>query len=171
MLLEDLLEQEKREQQQQMPQGPQQIQGPPGGHPQGPGMDHMMVRAPMQQQSQLPPGAAPGPIGFVRNPMVQPPQRLQWQAVRHPQEVTLQQRGPMGVGPPMMGGPPRLPVGAGMISAPMPLSEPHSSVMSRQEPTPPPGSQPPTPLNAPPMTPPPENPQTEDDRQKVSRSL
>ena len=122
----------------------------------------------MQQQPQLPPGAAPGPMTFVRNPMVQPPQRLQWQ-VRHAQEVTLQQRGPMGMGgPPMMvGGLQRLPMGAGMIAAPMPLSEPHS-VMGRQEPTPPPGSQAPAPLNVPPMTPPPENPQSEDDKQKVS---
>ena len=108
LLLEDLLEQEKREQQQQMPQQQQQqqlqqqqqqLQAPPGVHPQGPGIEHMMVRPgiQMQQQPQLPPGAAPGPMTFVRNPMVQPPQRLQWQ-VRHAQEVTLQQRGPMGMG-------------------------------------------------------------------------
>ena len=173
LLLEDLLEQEKREQQQQMPQQQQQqqqLQAPPGVHPQGPGIEHMMVRPglQMQQQPQLPPGAAPGPMTFVRNPMVQPPQRLQWQ-VRHAQEVTLQQRGPMGMGGPsmMVGGLQRLPMGAGMIAAPMPLSEPHS-VMGRQEPTPPPGSQAPAPLNVPPMTPPPENPQSEDDKQKVS---
>ena len=143
-----------------------QLQGPPGSHPQGPGVEHMMIRPGVSmQQSQLPPGAAPGP--FVRNPMVQPPQRLQWQQVRHPQEVTLQQRGPMGAGPSMMGGPPRLPMGAGMISSPMPLAEPHS-MLGRQEPTPPPGNQPPTPLNLPPVTPPPENPHSEDDKQKVS---
>ena len=158
-MLEDLLEQEKREQQQQMPQQQQQQQLQAG-----PGVEHMMVRAanPMQQQqhqASLPPGAAPQGI-FIRNPMGQP-QRLQWQ-VRHPQEVTLQQRGPLGVpGPSMVvGAQQRLPIGTGMIATPMQMSEVSS------EPVP---NRPPTPLNVRPASPPPESPQTEEDHQKVSK--
>ena len=136
--------------QQQQQQQQQQIQGPAG-------VEHIMVRAanPMQQV-QLPPGAAP-PGHFVRNPMVQPQQRVQWQ-VRHPQEVTLQQRGPIGASGPTMIVGQRLPIGAGMIATPMQMSEAQASVPN----------QPPAPLNMPPATPPPDNPQTEDDHQKVS---
>jgi hypothetical protein len=126
-----------------------------------PGVEHMMVRAanPMQQ-APLPPGAAPQGH-FVRNPMV-PPQRLQW-PVRHPQEVTLQQRGPIGApGPTMIvGAQPRLPIGAGMIATPMQMSEVQEQIPNR----------PPTPLNLRPASPPPESPQTDEDHQKVSPSL
>ena len=128
----------------------------------GPSVEHMMVRAanPMQQAT-LPPGAAPQGL-FVRNPMGQP-QRLQWQ-VRHPQEVTLQQRGPLGVpGPTMVvGAQQRLPIGAGMIATPMQMTEAGS------DPVP---NRPPTPLNLRPASPPPESPQTEEDHQKVSRYI
>merc|ERR1719210_670612 len=93
-----------------------------------------------------------------RPPMGMMPQpQGQWQ-VRYPQEVTLQQRGPM------MGGPPQQVVGLrGPVPQRMPGAAEPRPAFIRQEslPTPPP------PLNTKAMTPPPENPQTDADRAKV----
>ena len=89
------------------------------------------------------------------------PQDQQW--IRHPQEVTLQQRGPMG-GP--MGGPPTQMMGIRGPQPPqrMPLDQ-HPALMRQDSNTLPP----PPPLNTKPMTPPPENPQTEEEKAKVMR--
>jgi hypothetical protein len=215
LLLEDLLEQEKREQQQQHTPGqpsqvvgpqqqvqqqppqqqPQQQQMPQPPHAQ-PGHMPTTIQNPQQQPQvmpvqagQLPPGAVmqqarpqmqnqgppPGaypvgggmPQGMMMHPQHQQrpsgmpgmmPGQGQWQ-VRHAQEVTLQQRGPMGVGPPphMMGMRGPHPQRMGM--------DQHPALM-RQDPTPPP---PPPPLNNKAMSPPPENPQTDEEKAKVVR--
>ena len=82
----------------------------------------------------------------------------QW--IRHPQEVTLQQRGPMGGPPPQVMGM----RGPGPHPQRMPLDQ-HPALMRQDANTLPP----PPPLNTKPMTPPPENPQTDEDRAKVVR--
>ena len=104
-------------------------------------------------QGILPPNASAPFTPRIRRPG--PP----WQP-RHPQEVTLQQRGPAGH-PGQPGGPP------GAIMHPGPPGPPQGHpVFASQEPQ----SQPPPPVpqgEAPPV--PPDNPQTEEDRQKVAR--
>ena len=135
----------------------------------------MPVGAVMQtrpvMQSQRPQGPPVG-AGFPQRPMMmqgqRPPMGMmpqgQWQVRPHPQEVTLQQRGPMGGPPPpqVMGmrGPVPGPPGPGPQRMPM---DQHPALM-RQEPTPPP---PPPQLNTKPMTPPPDNPITDEDKKKV----
>ena len=172
-------QQQQQQQPQQQPQQPQQVQqmpvqmqNPNQNIQQMPGQNigqPLPVGAVLQQvRPQGPPPGAAFPGGVVQRPMMiqqqqgqmmpgQPQGPQQWQ-IRHPQEVTLQQRGPMGPqGPPhqvmgMHGGPPRMPM------------DQHPALM-RQDPTPPP----PPALDSKPMTPPPENPQTEEERAHVVR--
>ena len=85
----------------------------------------------------------------------QPQPQGQWQ----PQQVTLQQRGPMG------GQPPHQIMGMrGPHPQRMPMDQQHPALM-RQDPTPPP----PPPFDPKPMTPPPENPQTDEERAHAVR--
>ena len=115
------------------PQGP-----PPGAFPGGVVQRPMMIQ---QQQGQMVPG--------------QPQPQGQWQ----PQQVTLQQRGPMG------GQPPHQIMGMrGPHPQRMPMDQQHPALM-RQDPTPPP----PPPFDPKPMTPPPENPQTDEERAHAVR--
>ncbi len=132
---------------------PQMQSNLPPGAAAHPGMRPRMMRPP-----NLPPGAAGIPAqGILPNNPSYPGQQgmrpggqpgAPWQP-RHPQEITLQQRGPMGGIPPVMG-----------MGQPGP--QPHP-VMMRQESTPPP----PPAINMTPPPQPPDNPQTEEDRQKV----
>ena len=84
-------------------------------------------------------------------------QQQQGQWIRHPQEVTLQQRGPMG-GP--------MPQGVMGLRGPGPVPqrmEQHPALMRQDS-----NSQPaPPPLRTKSMTPPPENPQTDEEKAKV----
>ena len=85
-------------------------------------------------------------------------QQGQW--IRHPQEVTLQQRGPMGGPMPQVMGI----RGPGPPGGPQRMDQ-HPALMRQDSNSIPP----PPPLNSKPMTPPPENPQTDEDKAKVSR--
>ncbi len=125
------------------PQGPQmQGHGPPVG-------------AVMRPQHHGPPGSYPmqgqRPMIIQQGPIMQ-----QGQWIRHPQEVTLQQRGPMGLRPP---GPQVM-----AIRGPGPIDQ-HPALIRQDSNTQPP----PPPLNTKPMTPPPENPETDEDKAKVHR--
>ena len=122
----------------------------PPQRPQGPPVGAGFPQRPMMMQGQRPPMAMMGPQG------------QQWPP-RHPQEVTLQQRGPIGPGGP--GGPPQMIGMRGPNPGGPPRMDQHPALM-RQEPTPPP---PPPQLNTKPMTPPPDNPQTPEDKAKVQR--
>ena len=180
--LQQQQQQQQQHQQQQQQQQPmqQQVQMPPGvpmqnpnpaqqmgvPQPQNPMGQPLPVGAVLQQVRPQgpPPGAFPG--GVVQRPMMiqqqqgqmvpgqQGPQG-QWQS----QQVTLQQRGPMGVQPPhqIMGM-------RGPHPQRMPLDQQHPALM-RQDPTPPP----PTAFDTKPMTPPPENPQTDEERAHAVR--
>ena len=162
-----MLEQEKREQQQQ---NPQQQNLPPGAQPlPQPAADvnvavdprvvtgqipNPNVRMP-QQQPQPPRQPMPGQQQPQQPGQFNPMMRMrmgQPQWPRHPQEVTLQQRG----GPQIMQQ--RMPV----MGQQQP--EPHPA-LRRGGLTPP--APPPQPLNTTPPPSPPYNPQTEEDRQKV----
>ena len=114
---------------------------------------------------------APNTPGFA--PRMQRPGPPHWQQQqhplppKHPQEITLQQRGaPQPSGPILSTGP--SPMGAG--SGPLPVAGPSGGgahpAFVRQDSTPPP---PPAALNMTPPPQPPDNPQTEEDRQKVMR--
>lgn len=213
LLLEDLLEQEKREQQQQHPGVVgQQPQPQPGQMPVRP---QQQPQQQLQPQTNLPPGAVPvdsqppqqlfedpsaggprpvlrpqlpgGPHTRLRGPMppgghhqMMPqnpnfPGHIRragpaWQP-RHPQEVTLQQRGPVG-GQHIPPGAMSLPVGAappGLSTGMGPSGQidPHPALMRPQgDPSSPP---PPPPLTDSPPPAPPDNPVTEEDRMKVAR--
>jgi len=121
----------------QQPRGPHPQQTPPvGGLP---------------AQGLLPPNAA-------FNPRMQRP-GPSWQP-RHPQEITLQQRGPQAN---MMPGPPPGVIAPNLATGQTVAGHP---ALSQQEPPAPP---PPQPLNVSPPPLPPDNPQTEEDRVKVQR--
>lgn len=95
-MLEELLEQEKLEQQLQQPQQTQQpIQQTMAV--QQPSSEVTMQQRPPQPATILPPGAAAGPVGYSRNPQGQYV-RVQWQG--QPRQIQL---GPGGV--PRMGHP------------------------------------------------------------------
>ena len=151
------------------PQQPQMGVPPMGQQQPMPVGAGMMQARPVMQGQQGPQGPPVGAAGFPQRPMMmaggqRPPMggmmgqpQGQWQ-VRYPQEVTLQQRGPM------MGGPPQQVMGLrGPVPQRMPgAAEPHPAFIRQESiPTPPP------PLNTKAMTPPPENPQTDADRAKV----
>ena len=196
MLLEELLEQEKREQQQQQPalgpkpqlpnapnpniktqvpptsiqaqpsmmtpnslptnpanlqpgpQPPQQIFEYDPGNPIGqqgfpPGAMRPRLPRPMGPGVGVPMGGVPAQGMIPNNPSYPPRMRRampnpQWHP-RHPQEITLQQRGPIGA-----------------------TSQPHPALIRPDAQVPPP----PPPFNVTPPPMPPENPQTEEDRQK-----
>lgn len=117
------------------------------------------------QPGQMPPlGGVPAQGLLPPNAQYQPRMRQRapgpaWQQPRHPQEVTLQQRG--------------APMPPGVLMQPGGVMQPSTSgvpqqhpALARQEPTPPP---PPPPLAMTPPPPPPDNPVTEEDRMKVAR--
>ena len=148
--------------------------GVPGPGVPGPGVPGPGVPA----QGILPPNAPgfpprmrrPGPPQWQLQQQQQQQQQQQHPVPippKHPQEITLQQRGPPQPQGPMLSGGPS-PMGAG--SGPLPVAGPSGGgshpALARQESTPPP---PPAALNMTPPPQPPDNPQTEEDRQKVMR--
>jgi len=164
-LLEELLEQEKLEQQLQQPQQPIQqamsIQQPSG--------DGAIKQRPPQPAAHLPPGAAPVPLGYSRNPQGQYV-RVQWQG--QPRQIQLGAAGPPRMGHPVQTQAEQIQSSylANIVKnikqahfIPILLAIVRTDQLHQI------GASPIQQNTSAPVSPPPENPQSEDDKQKAVR--